>query len=89
MQGVTQVNLGVPHESPLKVGHGFIDYLLYINDMAAVVIVAKKPGAPLTSNEIQSEIDLRNSDRCALAQTGLSTAAQSELIFWNLSGNCG
>ena len=38
----------------LKSGHGFADYLLYVDGGAAGVIEAKKQGATLTGVEIQS-----------------------------------
>jgi type I restriction enzyme R subunit len=38
----------------LKTGHGFADYLLYVDGGAAGVIEAKKQGATLTGVEIQS-----------------------------------
>jgi len=41
-------------EFPLEAGHGFADYLLYIDGKAAGVIEAKKQGATLTGVEIQS-----------------------------------
>ncbi len=41
-------------EFPLKSGHGFADYLLYVDGKAAGVIEAKKEGATLTGVEIQS-----------------------------------
>jgi type I restriction enzyme R subunit len=41
-------------EFVLNEGHGFADYLLYIDDKAAGVIEAKKEGATLTGVEIQS-----------------------------------
>ncbi len=41
-------------EFPLKPGHGFADYLLYVNGKAAGVIEAKPEGATLTGVEIQS-----------------------------------
>ena len=41
-------------EFPLP-GHGFADYLLYIDGKAAGVIEAKKEGATLTGVEIQSD----------------------------------
>ncbi|MBC8550004.1 MAG: DEAD/DEAH box helicase family protein [Nitrospira sp.] len=41
-------------EFPLKAGHGFADYLLYIDGKAAGVIEAKKVGSTLTGVEIQS-----------------------------------
>jgi type I restriction enzyme R subunit len=39
---------------PLKSGHGFADYILYVNEKAAGVIEAKKVGSTLTGVEIQS-----------------------------------
>ncbi len=39
---------------PLKIGHGFADYLFYIDGKAAGVIEAKKVGSTLTGVEIQS-----------------------------------
>jgi type I restriction enzyme R subunit len=41
-------------EFPLKSGHGFADYLLYVDGKAVGVIEAKKEGATLTGVEIQS-----------------------------------
>lgn len=41
-------------EFPLKSGHGFADYLLYVDSKAAGVIEAKKRGATLTGVEFQS-----------------------------------
>jgi type I restriction enzyme R subunit len=41
-------------EFPLNPGHGFADYLLYINGKAAGVIEAKKEGATLSGVEVQS-----------------------------------
>jgi type I restriction enzyme R subunit len=41
-------------EFPLKSGHGFADYLLYVDGMAAGVIEAKKAGTTLSGVEIQS-----------------------------------
>jgi type I restriction enzyme, R subunit len=40
---------------PLKQGHGFADYLLYIDGKAAGVIEAKKVGSTLTGVELQSD----------------------------------
>ena len=40
---------------PLKAGHGFADYLFYINGKAAGIIEAKKAGTTLTGVEIQSD----------------------------------
>ncbi len=42
-------------EFPLKSGHGFADYLLYIDAQAAGVIEAKKEGVTLTGVESQSD----------------------------------
>jgi len=42
-------------EFPLKRGHGYADYLLYVDGRAAGVVEAKKEGDPLTGVEIQSE----------------------------------
>ena len=41
-------------EYPLKKGHGFTDYLLYVDGMAVGVIEAKRAGIPLTAVEIQT-----------------------------------
>ncbi|HEX8978644.1 MAG TPA: type I restriction-modification enzyme R subunit C-terminal domain-containing protein [Parasulfuritortus sp.] len=41
-------------EFPLKSGHGFADYLLYVDGKAAGVIEAKKEGATLSGVETQS-----------------------------------
>lgn len=42
-------------EFPLKSGHGFADYLLYVDGRAAGVIEAKKSGTTLTGVETQSD----------------------------------
>lgn len=42
-------------EFPLKDGHGFADYMLYVDGKAAGVLEAKKPGFTLSGVEIQSE----------------------------------
>lgn len=42
-------------EFPLKKGHGFADYLLYIDRKAAGVVEAKKVGELLTGAEVQTE----------------------------------
>ena len=57
---VDQVNLhaaqGVAiREFPLNPGHGFADYLLYVNGKACGVIEAKKQGVTLKGVEAQSE----------------------------------
>lgn len=41
-------------EFPLLPGHGFADYLLYVNGKACGVIEAKKQGATLSGVEVQS-----------------------------------
>ncbi|MGH8633545.1 MAG: type I restriction-modification enzyme R subunit C-terminal domain-containing protein [Burkholderiales bacterium] len=57
--GASQANIigtrGVAiREFPLKQGHGFADYLLYVDSKAAGVIEAKKQGVTLTGVETQS-----------------------------------
>ena len=57
---IDQVNLhaaqGVAiREFPLNTGHGFADYLLYVNGKACGVIEAKKEGATLKGVEVQSK----------------------------------
>jgi type I restriction enzyme R subunit len=57
---IDQVNLhaaqGVAiREFPLNTGHGFADYLLYVNGKACGVIEAKKEGTTLKGVEVQSE----------------------------------
>ena len=42
-------------EFPLKTGHGFADYLLYVDGKAAGVIEAKKAGVTLSGVEMQSD----------------------------------
>jgi len=42
-------------EFPLNKGHGFADYLLYVDGKATGVIEAKKVGNTLTGVEIQSD----------------------------------
>jgi type I restriction enzyme R subunit len=59
VQDVKDVNLGasrgvVVRNFPLARGHGFADYLLYIDGKAAGVIEAKKEGVTLTGVEIQA-----------------------------------
>ncbi|MGE0348501.1 DEAD/DEAH box helicase family protein [Hydrogenophaga sp.] len=41
-------------EFPLNAGHGFADYLLYVNGKACGVIEAKKEGSTLSGVEVQS-----------------------------------
>ena len=51
-----QAGLGVVLRNfPLVSGHGFADYLLYIDGKAAGVIEAKKEGFPLVGVEVQAE----------------------------------
>ena len=59
IQDSNQVNLSagrgvVIRNFPLEKGHGFADYLFYIDGKAAGVIEAKRKGATLTGVEIQS-----------------------------------
>ena len=59
IQDAKQVNLSagrgvVIRNFPLEQGHGFADYLFYIDGKAAGVIEAKREGATLTGVEIQS-----------------------------------
>jgi len=59
VSGVAQVNIqahrGVAiREFPLKAGHGFADYLLYVDGQAAGVIEAKRQGVTLTGAETQA-----------------------------------
>lgn len=42
-------------EAPLAAGHGFADYLLYVDRRAIGVVEAKKEGQTLTGVEVQSE----------------------------------
>lgn len=43
-------------EFPLKDGHGFADYLLYVDAKAAGVLEAKKQGFTLSGVETQSDM---------------------------------
>ncbi|HQR54032.1 MAG TPA: DEAD/DEAH box helicase family protein, partial [Burkholderiales bacterium] len=57
--GVSEVDLNAARgvavrEFPLREGHGFADYLLYVDGKAAGVIEAKKAGVPLIGVEHQS-----------------------------------
>ncbi|HET7260382.1 MAG TPA: DEAD/DEAH box helicase family protein, partial [Casimicrobiaceae bacterium] len=57
--GVSQADINAGRgvairEFPLSEGHGFADYLLYVDGRAAGVIEAKKVGATLTGVEVQS-----------------------------------
>jgi type I restriction enzyme, R subunit len=45
----------VVHEFPLERGHGYADYLLYVDGKAAGVIEAKKEGVTLTGVEVQAK----------------------------------
>ncbi len=42
-------------EYPLKTGHGFADYMLYVDGEAVGVVEAKPEGTTLTGVEVQSE----------------------------------
>ena len=60
VQDIKNVNIqarqGVAvREFPLNPGHGFADYLLYVDGKASGVIEAKKVGTTLTGVEIQSD----------------------------------
>ena len=46
---------GVALETPHVSGHGFADYLLYIDGKAAGIVEAKKEGFTLVGVEVQSE----------------------------------
>jgi type I restriction enzyme, R subunit len=51
-----QAGLGVAvREFPLERGHGYADYILYVDGKAAGVIEAKKAGLTLTGVEVQAE----------------------------------
>ena len=59
VQDVADANLAAARgvamrEFPLLPGHGFADYLLYVDGKACGVIEAKKQGATLTGVEAQS-----------------------------------
>ncbi|MGC4053643.1 MAG: type I restriction-modification enzyme R subunit C-terminal domain-containing protein [Paludibaculum sp.] len=41
-------------EFPLRAGHGFADYMLYVDESAIGVLEAKKDGVPLTGVELQT-----------------------------------
>ena len=60
VQGLQSANIhakrGVAiREFPLDQGHGFADYLLYVDGKATGVVEAKKVGSTLTGVEIQSD----------------------------------
>ena len=60
IQDASSVNihaaLGVAiREFPLRPGHGFADYILYVDGRAAGVIEAKRVGTSLTGVEVQAE----------------------------------
>jgi len=60
VQDIKNVNIQarqgvVVREFPLNPGHGFADYLLYVDGKASGVIEAKKVGTTLTGVEIQSD----------------------------------
>src|SRR5215212_769068 len=59
VQNARTANLGAGRgiairEFPLKRGHGFADYLLYVDRRAVGAVEAKKVGDTLTGVEIQS-----------------------------------
>jgi type I restriction enzyme R subunit len=59
VQDVATLNLGAARgvavrEFPLASGHGFADYLLYVDRQAVGVVEAKKAGTTLTGVELQS-----------------------------------
>lgn len=59
IQDMKEANLGAGkgvalRNFPLASGHGFADYLLYVDGRAAGVIEAKKEGATLTGVEVQA-----------------------------------
>jgi type I restriction enzyme R subunit len=60
VQDVKGANLGAGRgvalrSFPLASGHGFADYLLYVDGKAAGIIEAKKEGVTLTGVEVQAE----------------------------------
>jgi len=60
VQSRTEINLQVGQgvavrEFALKSGHGYADYLLYVDGQAVGVIEAKKAGSTLTGVEVQAE----------------------------------
>ncbi|OGA29368.1 MAG: hypothetical protein A3I01_15365 [Betaproteobacteria bacterium RIFCSPLOWO2_02_FULL_65_24] len=60
LQSVGEANIHVSQglasqDFPLKGGHGFANYMLYVDGKAAGVIEAKKQGHTLTGVEIQSD----------------------------------
>ena len=65
VQDLAQVNLraarGVAVRNfPLQQGHGFADYLLYLDGKAAGVVEAKKEGFTLIGVEVQAARELRH-----------------------------
>src|SRR5438094_4832606 len=60
VQDLKSANLGAGkgvalRNFPLASGHGFADYLLYVDGKAAGVIEAKREGTTLTGVEVQAE----------------------------------
>lgn len=60
VQDYKAMNLGASHgvavrEFPMAQGHGFADYLLFVNRRPVGVVEAKKPGTTLTGVEYQSK----------------------------------
>jgi hypothetical protein len=67
-------------EFPLAPGHGFADYLLYIDGYAAGVIEAKKEGVPLVEVEIQSGLSEQLTDAAnMLSRVALAVARAARL----------
>ncbi len=44
-----------PQKFPPESGHGFVDYLLYLDGKAAGVVEAKKEGFPLIGVEVEAK----------------------------------
>src|SRR6202035_4292985 len=60
VQDISAVNLhagrGIAvREFPLRSGHGYADYLLYVDGKAVGVVEAKREGSTLTGVEVQAE----------------------------------
>jgi len=71
-------------EFPLNPGHGFADYLLYVNGKACGVIEAKKEGVPLKGVEVQSAryaqgLCVHSGLRLQLPQPGVQRGAGAQL----------
>ena len=70
-------------EFPLVRGHGYADYLLYVDAKAAGVIEAKKDGTPLTVVEVQT---VKYSEG-SFSRTSLRTTAGSSPSSTTSSGS--